>query len=144
VILTKEFLQQFDGCTEGYRYCLQNNLIPSDYDEAIKFMRENDKEEYAIWLEQQKTSEAFVRMNGSIFTMGAYQVFNPLTGQHVRAETEEEAKTVFLEIVRQLTDFYAPTIVQELQNENGDTAWVATDMKQVLKDKLTLDNANAG
>jgi hypothetical protein len=98
VILTKEFLQQFDGCTEGYRYCLQNNLIPSDYDEAIKFMRENDKEEYAIWLEQQKTSEAFVRMNGSIFTMGAYQVFNPLTGQHVRAETEEEAKTVFLEI----------------------------------------------
>lgn len=132
MILTKEFLQQFNGCTEGYRFGLENGLIDGDYDVAISFCNANGKPEFGSWLEHQKSTEAFVRMNGSIFTMGAYQVFNPLTGQHTRYETEAEARTALVEIAKEVLAQHCPRVVQELSNENGDTTWVVTSLNEQL------------
>lgn len=135
MILTKEFLQQFDGCTEGYRFGLENNLIDGDYDAAIAFCNANGRPEFGGWLEHQKSTEAYVRLNGSIFTMGAYQVFNPITGQHTRYETEAEAKAALIEVAKEVLIHHSPRVVQELSNENGDTTWLPTDMHETLEIK---------
>ena len=132
MILTKEFLQQFEGCAEGYRFGLENNLIDNDYDLAIKFCAENGHQDFADWLTHQKSTEKYVRTNGSVITMGAYQVFNPLTGQHTRYETESEAKAALIEVAQTVLNQQCPRVVQELSNENGDTTWITTTMNQSL------------
>jgi hypothetical protein len=64
--------------------------------------------------------------------MGAYQVFNPLTGVHTRYETEAEAKQALIAIAQDILKQHSPTVVQELSNENGDTVWTATKMNETL------------
>lgn len=132
MILTRELLLEANSCQEGYRFGVENNLIGGDYDDAITFCANNGKQEFADWLTAQKSTEYYVRNNGSILTMGAYQVFNPLTGQHTRYETEEQARTALVEIAREILNQHCPTVVQELSNENGDTTWISTTMNQTL------------
>lgn len=132
MILTKEFLVDVNSCTEGYRFGLENNLINGDYDEAISFCNNNGHPEFGEWLQEQKSTELYVRMNGSNLTMGAYQVFNPLTGQHTRYETEVEAKTALIEIAKEVLAQHCPRVIQELSNENGDTTWIPTNMNETL------------
>lgn len=132
MILTKEFLVNVDSCTDGYRYGLEHNLIGGDYDYAIEYCRENGATSFANWLEHMKTTEQYVRANGSIITMGAYQVFNPLTGQHTRYATIEEAKTALIEVQKAILENYGASIVQEMYNENGDTTWIPTDIHKTL------------
>jgi hypothetical protein len=84
------------------------------------------------WFDQLKNSEQYVRFNGSIFTMGAYQVFNPLTGVHTRYETESEAKAALIEVAQQVLQKHCPIVVQEITNENGDTSWTPTTMNETL------------
>lgn len=133
MILTKEFLQSVDSCTEGYRFGLENNLIDNDYDDAIRFCNENGQPEFGQWLIEQKSTEYYVRNNGSVLTMGAYQVFNPLTGLHTRYETEAEAKSALVEIAKEVLAQHCPRVVQELSNENGDTTWIPTNMNETLQ-----------
>lgn len=130
--LTKSFLTDVNSCVEGYRFGLENNLIDGEYDDAIKFCSENGRQDFADWLIQQKNTEYYVRNNGSILTMGAYQVFNPLTGQHARYETEADAKAALIEISKEVLKQHCPTVVQELSNENGDTTWIPTDLNKTL------------
>lgn len=130
--LTKSFLTEVNSCTEGYRFGLENNLIDGDYDTAIIFCVNNGHQDFADWLTDQKKTEFYVRNNGSIFTMGAYQVFNPLTGTHTRYETEVEAKAALVEIAKEILKQHCPTVVQEMSNENGDTTWIPTTMNQTL------------
>jgi len=132
MILTKEFLTVANSCTEGYRFGLENNLIGDDYDAAIAFCANNGHQDFADWLIEQKKTEYYVRNNGSIITMGAYQVFNPLTGLHTRYETEAEAKTALIELAKEVLKQHCPTVVQELSNENGDTTWIPTTMNETL------------
>ena len=132
MILTKEFLQQFEGCAEGYRFGLDNNLIDNDYDAAIKFCAENGHQDFADWLTYQKLTEKYVRTNGSVITMGAYQVFNPLTGQHTRYTTETEAKQALIEVAKEVLNQHCPQVVQELLNENGDTTWTPTEIHKTI------------
>jgi hypothetical protein len=132
VILTKELLSSLDCCPEGYKFGLENNLIDNDYDYAILFCKENGQVEFSDWLLEQKSSEVYVRSNGSVFTMGAYQVFSPFTGQHTRYETEEEARLALIDLAKNVLDTHTPGVVQELSNENGDTAWIPTDMHKTL------------
>ena len=132
MILTKEFLGNVDSCPEGYRFGLENNLIDNDYDAAIKFCAENGHQDFADWLTEQKLTEKYVRANGSVITMGAYQVFNPLTGQHTRYKTEAEAKEALIVIAKEILTQNCPQVVRELSNENGDTTWIPTTMNESL------------
>lgn len=132
MILTKEFLTEVNSCTEGYRFGLENNLINNDYDYAIQFCANNGHQDFAEWLTEQKKTEFYVRNNGSILTMGAYQIFNPLTGQHTKYETESEAKSALIEISKEILKVHCPTVVQELTNENGDSTWIPTTMNETL------------
>ena len=132
MILTRELLLEVHSCQEGYRFGVENNLIGGDYDDAITFCANNNKQEFADWLTAQKSTEYYVRNNGSILTMGAYQVFNPLTGQHTRYETEAEAKAALVEIAKEVLNQHCPKVVQELSNENGDTTWIPTTIHETL------------
>jgi hypothetical protein len=89
-----------------------------------------------------KKTELYVRTNGSIFTMGAYQVFNPLTGQHTRYETEAEAKAALVDVAKQVLEQHCPRVVQELSNENGDTTWIPTTMNETLVISAWLEQGN--
>lgn len=133
MILTKEFLVDVNSCTEGYRYGLENNLIGGDYDSAINFCNTNGQPEFGQWLQEQKSTEAYVRANGSVIIMGAYQVFNPITGQHTRYETETEARNALIEVQKVILNNYGATIVQELLNEKGDATWIPTDIHKTLE-----------
>ena len=64
--------------------------------------------------------------------MGAYQVFNPLTGVHTKYETEAEAKQALIVIAQEILNQHSPTVVRELTNENGDSAWIATELHKQL------------
>ena len=110
----------------------KNNYFGMEYDDVIKELLRANEPQHASGLLFYKTTELYVRMNGSQFTMGAYQVFNPLTGQHTRYETEEEAKTALIEVAKQILQQHCPTVIQELSNENGDTTWVPTTMNETL------------
>lgn len=132
MILTKSFLTEVNSCAEGYRFGLENNLIDGDYDAAISFCANNGRHDFADWLTEQKKTEYYVRNNGSILTMGAYQVFNPLTGQHTRYETEAEAKEALVEVSKEILKQHCPIVVQELSNENGDTTWIPTNLHETL------------
>lgn len=132
MILTREFLIDVHSCQEGYRFGVENNLIGGDYDDAITFCAGNGKQEFADWLTAQKSTEYYVRNNGSTITMGAYQVFNPLTGIHTRYETEAEAKVALIKVAKQVLAGQNLIVVQELSNENGDTTWVPTTIHETL------------
>lgn len=131
MILTKEFLEQQQACVEGIQSCIDNNYIGMEYSDVIKSFIANDQKDYAGWLIEQKQTEAYVRL-GETLTMGAYQVFNPLTGQHTRYETEELARQALVEIATEVLKQHCPTVVQELSNENGDTTWIPVEMSKTL------------
>lgn len=128
MILTKEFLVTVNSCLPGYRFGLEHDLIGKDYDYAIKYCLENNGEEFAVWLEEQKNTEIYVRLNGVNITMGSFQVFNPLNGNHIKYETEEEARKALVEIAKQLLETYMPIANQEIFNENGDSTWIPTTL----------------
>lgn len=130
MILTREFLVTVNSCLPGYRFGLEHNLIGKDYEYAIQYCRDNAGEEFATWLEEQKKTEAYVRLNGENITMGAFKVFNPLAGTHVKFETEEEARTAMAEIAKEVLKQHCPRVVQEISNENGDTTWIQTSIHE--------------
>lgn len=139
MILTKEFLSSVSACKEGYAFVLQNGLINQDYDIAIQGCADNGQPDYAEWLKEQKSTAQYVRANGSVITVNAYQVFNPLTGKHTRYETVEEAKQGFFEIAKAVLETYTPTVVQEITNEKGDAAWEASTLKDEFLAKLKIE-----
>lgn len=131
MILTKEFLENQQACAEGIQACIDNNYIGMEYSDVIKAFISNEQKEYAGWLVEQKQTEAYVRL-GENLTMGAYQVFNPLTGVHTRYETESEAKSALIQIAQEILQTHSPIVVQELSNENGDVTWIPTELHKTL------------
>jgi transposase-like protein len=132
MILDRQFYINYGACVDGYKAVLELGLLDKELTEVEQSLRLNNFVEYADWLLTIKSNEKYVRENGSIFTMGAYQVFNPLTGQHARYETEDEAKLALIEVAKQVLQQHCPTVVQELSNENGDTTWIPTAMNETL------------
>ena len=132
MILTEEFLNKAMACVEGFSVGMAKGYIGMEYNEVIKALLKANYREYAGWMLEAKKTELYVRMNGSVITMGAYQIFNPLTGTHTRYETEAEAKTALIEVSKQLLNYYCPQVVQELSNENGDTTWIPTTLHETL------------
>ena len=132
MILTQEFLTNMGVCSDGQSVAETGNYIGMDYDLVIKDLVSRGLNDDAGWMLASKKTEYYVRNNGSILTMGAYQVFNPLVGQHTRYETEAEAKAALVEIAKEVLKQHCPTVVQELSNENGDTTWIPTNMNETL------------
>lgn len=132
MILTQEFLDFFGVCSEGQSVADLNNYIGMDYDFVIKDLLSKGDKDNAGWLIVQKSTEHYVRNNGSIITMGAYQVFNPLTGQHTRYETSDEARVALIEVQKAVLSNYGATVVQEISNENGDATWIPTEIHKTL------------
>jgi hypothetical protein len=132
MILTQKFFTDNNVCEAGQVVVDEYNLIGMDIDLAIKTLLQADLKNDAGFILEIKNSEYYVKNNGGIFTMGAYQVFNPLTGQHTRYKTEEEAKIALVEISKQVLDLHCPRVVQELSNENGDTTWIPTEIHKTI------------
>jgi hypothetical protein len=124
--LTKDFLIKQGACLEGIELFEYQNI--TDYGDAVRWCIEQGQWEFAGWLVELKKTEDYVRLNGDIITMKAYQVFNPITGTHERYETEELATQALVEVVKQIVAHHAPSVCQEISNEKGDTAWTAVDL----------------
>lgn len=126
------FLKDIGMCKEGYDAMNALGNYGLTLDEAANNLKNAGYPKFAEWILAQKQTEAYVRFNGKVLTMGAYQVFNPLTGIHTRYETEEEAKQALIIIAQEVLKQHCPTVVQELSNENGDTCWIPTTMNETL------------
>lgn len=126
------FLLQIGMCKEGYDAMNKLGNYGLTLDEASENLRVAGYEKFANWILEQKKTEAYVRFNGKVITMGAYQVFNPLTGIHTRYETEEEAKQALVIVANEILQQHCPSVVQEISNENGDTTWIATEIHKTL------------
>ena len=132
IIITKELMDALGNCGDGPAFIEANNLWGKTDEEVLRAMKDAGVLEPVIFWRQAKSSEAFVRYFGSTFTMGAYQVFNPLTGLHTRYETEAEAKAALVELAKSVLQYHGLSVVQELSNELGDTAWVPTQLHETL------------
>ena len=132
MILTQEFLDKCNVCIEGQECADNGGYIGWDYDEVIKDLVSKNDNLNAGWLIDAKKSEQYVRANGSIITMGAYQLFNPITGLHTRYETEEDVKIALIALQQEVLNIYGGKVVQELSNENGDTTWIPTEIHKTI------------
>ena len=125
MILTLEFLQSVNACRAGVDFVQDNNLIDLDYDYVIEQLNLASQPEYANFLIDIKTTEAYVRANGEVITMGTtYQVYNPMTGQHQEYQDEESAREGIADIQRQILEQYPVSVTQSITNENGDSTWI--------------------
>ena len=132
IIITKELMDALGNCGDGPAFIEANNLWGKTDEEVLRAMKDAGVLEPVIFWRQAKSSEAFVRYFGSTFTMGAYQVFNPLTGLHTRYETEAEAKAALVELAKSVLQYHGLSVVQELSNELGDTTWIPTQLHETL------------
>lgn len=132
MILTQEFLTANQVCESGQNIADIGNYIGQDFDFVIRDLLRKGYRDEAAWMQGSKSTETYVRMNGSILTMGAYQVFNPLTGTHTRYETEEEAKQALVAVAKDVLAAHVPQVVQEISNEKGDAVWIPVDMVTTL------------
>ncbi len=133
MILDRQFYLDFSACAEGYQAVVKLNLLNLPIDEVVSGLQKAGLSDYSQWLVEQKSTELYVRANGGKLKMNSYQVFNTFTGQHERYESEEAAKAAALLISRKVLEAHAPTIVQEIANENGDVAWVPLLMPEKIQ-----------
>ena len=125
---TFDFLISNYACSEGIQNIKDAGLYGLLIDELVPKLRELGMNEEAAWLKVVKKTEAYVRFNGKEITMGeSYQIFNPISGQHVVCADIESAKALVLEVQKEILKAHAVTACRELRNENGDTAWLSVD-----------------
>lgn len=129
--LTKEYIASIGAtCTPGYRYALEHNLIGMEWDDAIAYCEQHNSE-WADWGKRQKTTESYVRANGSKIIMGkSFQVFNPITGTHTEYPSEAAAREAIVVISQDILKQHSIRLVQSISNENGDQAWIPTTLSQ--------------
>lgn len=132
MVLTNDFLIMCEAGPEAYNFLAAHALLGLEIDAAIAACTKNGFLELAEWLKEQKSKEVYVRLNGSIFSMHTFQVFNPLTGQHNQYETEAEARIALVTLAQEILNLHCPRVAQELRNENGDTTWVASALHKTL------------
>ena len=64
--------------------------------------------------------------------MATYQIFNPQTGAHTRCMSEDEAKTLTVEIAKQILTLHKVSANLEIVHENGDVTWTPVDFASQL------------
>lgn len=128
MILTEEFLKIQKACNEGIQACIENNYIGQEYSDVIRSFISTNQKDFAGWLIDQKKSETYIRSNGTEIIMGAYHVFNPLTGTHIECQTADEARNTLSRLYKELIDLHKPSVCQSISNENGDSTWVPVEL----------------
>jgi hypothetical protein len=113
-----------DGSADGHYYTIANMWDKPEM-ECLAFCMENKLFKDVAWYIKQRETEKFVRYTGKVFTMGKYQVFNPLTGLHEFCETEELAKIAIAEISKKILATQPISVCREMSNEHGHTTWAA-------------------
>jgi hypothetical protein len=139
--LTLQFLKDNGVCDEAYTWTETtfseefsvNPVIDWDYGRSklVSYCEQNPTITvgWVDWFDKLKQSEAYVKFNGSVITMGlTFQVFNPLDGTHTEYESEEAARNASVDIAKQILNIHKITVVQSISNENGDTAWTAHEL----------------
>jgi len=140
--LSLKFLKDNGVCDDAYAWTentFQENFATSEFldwdygrSKLIIYCEENPNLTigWVEWFDKLKNSEAFVRFNGKEFIMGSYQVFNPITGQHIDCQTEDEMKIAVKEVAQQILDAQAITVCQSLTNELGDSTWAKIEIQK--------------
>ena len=123
-----QFMMEVDGCGDGVQRAKDSGIYGMELDEAIPKLRELGFKEDVAWLKYIKKTEAYVRYNGKECTLGDYQIFNPISGQHEECATEEEAKLIIKRICGEILDHHKITVCRVLSNENGDSTWLPIEM----------------
>ena len=118
---------QEDGSTDDHYYTLSGMWDKPEM-ECLAFCMTNKLFKDVAWYIKQRETEKFVRYTGKVFTMGQYQVFNPLTGMHKFCTTEEEAKQEIADISLAILNANKITVCREMSNEHGHTTWVAEEI----------------
>lgn len=120
-----------DGSPDDHYYTVANMWGKTEM-ECLAFCMENKLFKDLAWYVKQRETEKFVRYVGKEFTMGRYQVFNPLTGMHAFCETEAEAKTLIADVARHILGAHPSSVCRELINEHGHTTWVAETIENPI------------
>ena len=139
--VTLQFLKDNGLCDEVYAWAATtfaqeisvNPVVDWDYarSKLVTYCEQNPTitKGWVEWSDKLRQSEAYVKFNGSVITMGTnFQVFNPLTGSHTEYDTEDAARSATVEITKQILANYKITVVQSVSNENGDSAWTAYEL----------------
>lgn len=71
----------------------------------------------------------WLKMKGTI-VKEIYQVFNPLTGQHITCNSVEEAKEAREQVMKDYLESQKGlfSVAQEIETTNGDTLWNPIDL----------------
>lgn len=120
-----------DGSPDDHYYTLAGMWDKTEM-ECLDFCMKNKITKDVAWYIKQRETEKFVRYTGKVFTMGQYQVFNPLNGTHKFCETEAEAKQELANITQALYNTYKPTVCREMTNEHGHATWIAEEMQNAV------------
>jgi uncharacterized protein involved in high-affinity Fe2+ transport len=123
------FYRKMAGCVEGEQLTKAEGIYGLELEDAIVELRKRGYREEAAWVKLVTTTEEYVRFNGKELTMGAYQVFNAFDGTHIKCNTESEAKALLVEIAKKILEHNKPSVCRALQNENGDSVWIAYEIE---------------
>jgi hypothetical protein len=143
--LSLEFLKDNGICDEFYEW-IKTTFEPDfqyspymDWDYArtvlLEYIESNpkDTEGWLVWFDKLKNSKEYVYYNGEqIIMTNKYQLFNPLTGLYDLYETENEMLEALLSLSKEVLDKCSPKVIKEIGNENGDVAWIPTEIHKKI------------
>lgn len=127
--LTRDWYLKLKACPEGFRVIARLNLLNQPYSKVIETLVQHNEHHCVEWIQSRIHTEEFVRNNGTIFNMKEqYRVFDPIIGQHIECVGETEARKVLAEVSMKILQIHGARVMQVLENENGDHAWIPTNI----------------
>lgn len=133
LIITQELLETIGACEEAKIFITENNLWQQPESVVVESILNAGHTQYHNWWLQQKNTEKFIRYTGKELVMGAFKVFDPLTGEHSSFDDEESAKACLIEISKNILKKHCPIVVRSLRNEYGDETWIPTDIHERIE-----------
>lgn len=132
MIITREFLKDFEICASACRAALTYDILGMEANDAVAKLIQVGEHVHANDLVALMTTEKWVRANGNNISVAVYRIFNPITGEHIECTTEIEARTKLQEISQAFLLQSGPRVVYAIRNENGDEAWVPSNIQPVI------------
>jgi hypothetical protein len=144
--LSLDFLKDNGVCDEAYEWTKNTFQLDFEYSPYIdwdygrnvllEYIEANPQSTtgWLEWFDKLKKSKEYVYYNGEQVTMlEKYQVFNPITGMYTTYETESEMRQSIVDVVKQTLETMQPRVAKEIQNENGDSAWVPLNLLDIVQ-----------
>ena len=129
-ILTRDWYLRHSACPEGYRAILRLKLLNQPRSKVLETLALHNEQHCIDWIQLRINTEEFVREHGTTFTMKEhYKVFDPLLGQHLDCTSLDQAKQTLIQVCEKVLEAHGPKVMQVLENEHGDHAWVPTNLK---------------